>query len=29
MEGVKAIRFHPKQPWLISAGKDGKVLLWT
>jgi ribosome biogenesis protein ERB1 len=29
MEGVKAIRFHPKQPWLISAGKDGKLLLWT
>jgi hypothetical protein len=29
MEGVKVIRFHPKQPWLISAGKDGKLLLWT
>jgi ribosome biogenesis protein ERB1 len=28
-EGVKHIRFHPKQPWVFSAGKDGKLLLWT
>lgn len=29
LEGVKAIKFHPTQPWVISAGKDGKLLLWT
>jgi ribosome biogenesis protein ERB1 len=29
LEGVKSIKFHPKQPWIISAGKDGKLLLWT
>ena len=29
LEGVKCIKFHPKQPWVFSAGKDGKLLLWT
>lgn len=28
-EGVKCIKFHPKQPWIFSVGKDGKLLLWT
>lgn len=27
-EGVKAIRFHPKQPWIFSSGVDRKVILW-
>lgn len=28
-EGVKDIKFHPTQPWIFSAGADGKVSLWT
>jgi ribosome biogenesis protein ERB1 len=28
-EGVKCIKFHPKQPWVFSGGKEGKLLLWT
>jgi len=27
-EGVKNIKFHPKQPWIFSTGADKKVLLW-
>lgn len=27
-EGVKMIRFHPKQPWIFSVGSDKKVQLW-
>lgn len=27
-EGVKMVKFHPKQPWIFSAGVDKKVFLW-
>lgn len=27
-EGVKDIKFHPKQPWIFTSGTDKKVLLW-
>jgi len=27
--GVKDIVFHPKQPWIFSAGKDKNIILWT
>lgn len=27
-DGVKMIKFHPKQPWIFSVGSDKKVLLW-
>ena len=27
--GVLDIKFHPKQPWIFSAGADHKILLWT
>ena len=27
-EGVKNVQFHPKQPWVFTAGSDKKVLLW-
>ena len=26
--GVQALAFHPRQPWLFTAGADGRVLLW-
>ena len=26
--GVLDLAWHPTQPWLVSAGADGKVLLW-
>ena len=28
-EGVKAVLWHTKQPWVFSTGSDGKVLCWT
>jgi ribosome biogenesis protein ERB1 len=28
-EGVKMVKFHPKQPWVFSTGCDHKVILWT
>lgn len=28
VDGVKAIKFHPKQPWIFSIGHDNKVFLW-
>ncbi len=27
-EGVKMVKFHPKQPWIFSIGVDKKVYLW-
>jgi len=27
--GVLGIEWHPRLPWLISAGADGKAILWT
>eukprot|EP00092_Neocalanus_flemingeri_P102351 GFUD01130913.1.p1 GENE.GFUD01130913.1~~GFUD01130913.1.p1 ORF type:complete len:738 (+),score=256.86 GFUD01130913.1:69-2282(+) len=27
--GVMTIMWHPTQPWLISAGADGHIKLWT
>ena len=27
--GVMAVAFHPKRPWLFSAGADGEIVLWT
>jgi len=27
--GVCDVVFHPKQPWLFSAGIDNKIILWT
>lgn len=27
-EGVKMVKFHPKQPWIFSVGVDKKVYLW-
>lgn len=27
--GVLDIKFHPKQPWIFSAGADHKIILWT
>jgi ribosome biogenesis protein ERB1 len=27
--GCIAIDFHPEQPWLMSAGADGKIHLFT
>lgn len=28
INGVKSIKFHPKQPWIFSCGWDHKVFLW-
>jgi ribosome biogenesis protein ERB1 len=28
VEGVKMVKFHPKQPWIFSVGVDSKVILW-
>lgn len=28
-KGVTAIAFHPKQPWIFSAGADNEIILWT
>ena len=27
--GVLDCAWHPKHPWVFSAGADGKLLLWT
>jgi len=27
--GVTSIVFHPKQPWIFSAGVDNSIILWT
>ena len=27
--GIMAVAFHPKRPWLFSAGADGEIVLWT
>jgi len=27
--GVFDVVFHPKQPWIFSAGADNKIILWT
>jgi ribosome biogenesis protein ERB1 len=27
--GVLGIAWHPKLAWLVSAGADGKAILWT
>lgn len=26
--GVNAVAFHPRQPWLVSAGADGIINLY-
>jgi len=26
--GVLAMEFHPKQPWVFTAGADGKIWLF-
>ena len=26
---VRSIVFHPEQPWLFSAGDDGRIILWS
>jgi ribosome biogenesis protein ERB1 len=26
--GVLAVAFHPSQPWIFSAGADGKIILF-
>jgi ribosome biogenesis protein ERB1 len=27
--GVLCMRWVPRQPWLVSAGADGSVAVWT
>ena len=27
--GVLGVEWHPRLAWLISAGADGKAILWT
>ncbi len=27
--GVMDCQFHPRQPWIFSAGADGRVFLFT
>lgn len=27
--GVLDICFHPKQPWIFSAGADHNIILWS
>jgi hypothetical protein len=27
--GVLGIEWHPRLAWLVSAGADGKAILWT
>ena len=28
IDGVKNIKFHPKQPWIFTVGADRRVFLW-
>jgi ribosome biogenesis protein ERB1 len=27
--GVLTVQWHPREPWLLSAGADGTARLWT
>ncbi len=26
---LKAVQYHPNNPWLITAGEDGKIIIWS